>query len=368
MEGKKILGQLRPYEQGMQIEEVKKKYNLKKIVKLASNENPFGFSNKVKTGLQETEIDFSIYPDGYAAELRESLAKHLSVKEDQLVFSAGLDEMILVISRCFLEAGKNTVMATPTFPQYKHQALIEGAEPREVPVTETGEHDLGQILSQIDEHTAIVWLCSPNNPTGSAISEGELTRFLEKCPDSVLVVLDEAYLEFAHKEANPKAIQKLQEYKNLLVMRTFSKAYGLAGLRIGYAIGNAELITKLNVARGPFNTSSIAQKAATLALSDQTFITEVNEKNAAIRNQFSLFLKSIGWHCFNSETNFLLVKTPIDDMEIFQKLLERGFIIRPGTKVGWPGTIRITVGKAEDMESMKLAIKEINDEVGKVNE
>lgn len=367
MEGKNILGQLSPYQQGMQIDEVKKKYNLDKIIKLASNENPFGCSKQVEIGLQEAGIDFSIYPDGHASELREALAKHLSVNEDQLVFSAGLDEMILVISRCFLEPGKNTIMAIPTFPQYKHQALIEGAEPREVQVTESGEHDLDRMLDQIDESTAIVWLCSPNNPTGDVISEEELTKFLEKCPDSVLVVLDEAYYEFARKEADLQAIQKLEQHKNLLVMRTFSKAYGLAGLRIGYAIGNAALVAKLNVARGPFNTSSIAQKAATIAISDQSFIHDVFEKNATIRDEFADFLNSIGWECFTSETNFLLVKTPSDDMEIFQKLLERGYIIRPGTKVGWPGTIRITIGQAEDMESMKQVIKEIHDEAGKVS-
>ncbi|WLV23437.1 histidinol-phosphate transaminase [Aciduricibacillus chroicocephali] len=368
MEGKDILKELRPYEQGMQTEEVKRKYNLDHIVKLASNENPFGFSPKVKSVLKDADIDFNIYPDGHATELSSALAIHLSIEEDEIAFSSGLDEMILIISRCFLEKGKNTVMAVPTFPQYKHQARIEGAEAREVPLKETGDHDLDEMLAQIDEDTAIVWICSPNNPTGCPITEEQLNRFMDQCPNNVLVVLDEAYYEFARKESDLHALDKFRKYPNLLILRTFSKAYGLAGLRIGYAIGNSSIIGKLNVARGPFNTSSIAQKAAVAALGDQSFINEVTVKNIEIREDFAEFLNSIGWECFISETNFLLVKTPTDDIEVFQKLLERGFIIRPGSKVGWPQTIRVTIGKADDMELMKQAIREIDAVFAKVEE
>lgn len=366
MKGKDILKELKPYQQGMQTDEVKKKYNLDKIVKLASNENPFGFSDKVKEKLQEEQIDFSIYPDGHASELRSVLAESLSINEDEVAFSSGLDEMILIISRCYLEKGKNTVMGTPTFPQYRHQAMIEGAEAREVALTETGEHDLEQMLKQIDSNTVIVWICSPNNPTGCPIKESELDHFLKSCPPHVLVVLDEAYYEFAGKETDLHAMEKFKQHKNLLILRTFSKAYGLAGLRIGYAVGNRELIAKLDVARGPFNTSSIAQKAAVTAVRDLEFINRVTTKNRAIREDFKSFLENLGWKCFPSETNFLLVHTPVDDMEIFQQLLERGFIVRPGTKVGWPQTVRITIGQQEDMEEMKRAIKEIHEALHKV--
>jgi len=368
MEGKKILKQLKPYEQGMQIEEVKEKYNLNKIVKLASNENPFGFSEKAEAYLRNSTHDLSIYPDGYAAELRAELAKKLSVAEDEIVFSAGLDELIQIISRCYLEPGKNAVMADFTFPQYKHQALIEGAEAREIPLAADGSHDLDAMLNAVDAHTAVVWICSPNNPTGRIITREALLTFLEQCPKHVLVVLDEAYYEFVSPEQDIHAIDLLGNYQNLLVMRTFSKAYGLAALRIGYGITSLETARKLNIARGPFNTSSIAQRAARVSLDDAVFIQKVHKENRRIRESFEQFLDTeMAWPYFASETNFVLVETPIDDMDIFQQLLERGFIVRPGAKLGRLGVIRITIGEEAAMEALKEALREIKQNVSQVN-
>lgn len=366
MKSKQILQQLKPYEQGMQVEEVKKKFGLNKIVKLASNENPFGYSKKVDQYISNNPLDFSIYPDGYAAELRESLSHKLNIDKDELVLSAGLDEMILLISRTYLEPGKNAVMADLTFPQYKHQARIEGASVKEVPLSDQGGHDLESMLQAIDEDTTVVWICSPNNPTGTIVEKEALISFLEKCPSNVLVVLDEAYFEFIDKNKDLNSIGLTKKFGNLLVMRTFSKAYGLAGLRIGYAAGSKAITRNLNVARGPFNTSSLAQKAAKLALEDELFIQEVWQKNQQIRTSFEQFLDELGWQYYPSETNFLFVKTPGDDMDMFEKLLERGFIVRPGAKLGCPNTMRITIGEADDMEELKQAMLQIKQTISRV--
>src|SRR5690625_2734645 len=199
MFGKSVLNELSPYKQGMQIEEVQRKYNLKQIVKLSSNENPYGFSKDVQQFLEPASFQFQFYPDGYALDLRTTLANKLSVQEDQLVFGSGSDEIITLICRAFLHNGTNTVMAHPTFPQYRHHALIEGAEIKEIETLEDGSHDLNGMLKAIDSETKVVWLCSPDNPTGTLISKDEIEQFMEQCPKNVLVVLDEAYFEYVDK-------------------------------------------------------------------------------------------------------------------------------------------------------------------------
>ncbi|MBY7143493.1 histidinol-phosphate transaminase [Virgibacillus sp. NKC19-3] len=352
MEGKQILKQLTPYQQGKQIKDIKEMYGLERIVKLASNENPYGYSPHVKNYLSHNESALELYPDGYTAELRTALASKLQVNEKQLLFGSGSEEIVQMICRAFLYPGVNTVMPTPTFPQYKHNASIEGAEIKEIP-TGDGFHDLDQMLESIDERTSVVWLCSPNNPSGVTIPKAKLYSFLDSCPNDVLVVLDEAYYEYMDTEQDPNAIENLSQYQNLVILRTFSKAYGLAGLRIGYAISNQDLITKLDVVRGPFNTTSMAQKAAFIALEDTAFIEETIAKNNTVKQSFTQFLDTIGWGYYDSQTNFLLVFTPVSGTEVFQYLIEKGFIIRPGEVLGCPNTIRVTLGKEKDMKQLQ---------------
>src|SRR5699024_865616 len=205
--------------------------------------------------------------------------------------------------------GVNTVMAAPTFPQYKHHSLVEGAEVKEIPV-KGGYHDLDSMFHAIDEKTKVVWLCSPNNPTGSQISKQDFYAFMAKCPKDVLVVLDEAYYEFIRSDHQYRTIDAVHTMPNLLLLRTFSKAYGLAGLRVGYGIGNQSIIEKLNIVRGPFNTSSLAQKAASIAVDDQEFICKTNQQNIRIKEEFQKSLDKLGWRYDDSETNFLLVHLP----------------------------------------------------------
>ncbi|MEC5422467.1 histidinol-phosphate transaminase [Virgibacillus sp. C22-A2] len=352
MHEKKILRELAPYQQGKQIHEIKEKYGLDHIVKLASNENPYGYSKKVSEHITANVQEFAIYPDGYTSELRSAIASKLSVQENQLLFGSGSDEIVQMISRAFLYPGVNTVMATPTFPQYKHNALVEGAAIKEVPTVD-GNHDLQSMLDVIDHNTSVVWLCSPNNPTGSLIPKDLFHSFMANCSKEVVVVLDEAYYEYIDPENDVEAIRYLANYPNLVILRTFSKAYGLAGLRIGYGIANENLITKLDVVRGPFNTTSLAQKAALIALEDDQFIKDTTFMNREAKESFQQFLDSIGWGYYESQTNFLLVTTPVPGNDVFDYLLKHGFIVRPGEGLGCPNTIRLTIGNETNMKELQ---------------
>ncbi|WP_431799116.1 histidinol-phosphate transaminase [Halobacillus andaensis] len=357
MKAKEILKGMSPYKPGKQIEEVKKEYGLDKIVKLASNENPFGFSPQVKKQLPKLIEQLEKYPDGYAAALRKKVAAFLKVNEEQLIFGNGSDEVVQIICRTFLEPGANTIMAAPTFPQYKHNALIEGAEVREVPLVD-GRHDIKTMLDQVDENTRVLWLCTPNNPTGVHLSAEEIKKVLNDCPPSVLVVLDEAYYEYMEAEDALDSVAALSQFDNLMVLRTFSKAYGLAGLRIGYGVGSSEIISTLEPAREPFNTSTIAQAAAILALDDQQFISETVKENAVNKRKLMEFLDQEGLGYFPSEANFVLVHLPVSGDEMFEHLLSKGYIVRSGEALGLPNSIRLTIGSQEDMAEVQSEIKE----------
>lgn len=339
---------MNPYRPGKQIEDVKKEYGLNRIVKLASNENPFGYSDKVKDGMTNLATNLELYPDGYATELRATLANKLHIAKDQLVFGCGSDEIVDIICRTYLEPGDNTIIANPTFPQYKHNALIQGATVKEIP-TINGYHDLDGMLEAIDKKTKIVWLCTPNNPTGCLIDQTSLDRFLNECPSDVLVVVDEAYFEYVASEQAPDSIASINQHPNLIVLRTFSKAYGLAGLRVGYGIATEKVANFLNIVRGPFNTTSMAQGAALLALNDTAFLEDSITKTKTNKTRFLAFLDQIGLNYYDSETNFVFVKLPISGDELFHHLLSKGFIIRSGEALGHPNGVRITIGKESDM-------------------
>lgn len=359
--GKVVLSNMHAYKQGMQIKDVKKAYQLDKIVKLASNENPYGHSDAVHEVLKHAG-NGEYYPDGYASRLRQKLAEKLDVKEDQLVFGAGSDEVVTFICRAFLYEQTNTVMASPTFPQYRHHALIEGAEIKEVPVKD-GKHDLEKMISAIDDRTKVVWICTPDNPTGTIITQSMFDQFMEKCPEDVIVVLDEAYYEYASKEGQLDIARNLNRYDNLIILRTLSKAYGIAGYRVGYGVSSEEISEKLNIVRGPFNVSALSQEIAAAVLGDDAFIEETTEKNKQVRISFEQFLKSINWSYYPSEANFLLVKTPIDADKAAEFLLTKGYIVRSGNLLGYPNTLRITMGRAEDMEELKTIIQNLNEQI-----
>lgn len=357
MQIKNQLLDLKPYQPGKPIEEVKKEYNLTKIVKLASNENPYGSSPLVKIAIQQELEHLAIYPDGYSANLREKLALHTGVAENELIIGNGSDEIIQIICRALLTNQSNTVMATPTFSQYRHNAVIEGADIREVPLI-NGNHDLVGMLQQIDENTKIVWVCSPNNPTGTYVHSNSLLSFLEKVPTNVLVVVDEAYYEYVTAEDFPQTISLIKKYPNLMILRTFSKAYGLASLRVGFGIGNADFINKIEPARAPFNTNRFAQAAAVAAIEDQDFIGKCLILNKKGLQQFYQFCEESKLSYYPSEANFILIDFERDSDELFQALLEKGYIVRSGNALGFPTHLRITIGSEQQNQEIIEQLKE----------
>ncbi|MFZ4452288.1 histidinol-phosphate transaminase [Salibacterium aidingense] len=355
-----IIG-MEPYKPGKPMEEVKRELGLSEVHKLASNENPYGPSPAVPKAVFEAAKRAEVYPDGYAAEIRGAVAACLDVHPSQLIFGAGSDEVILMLCRAFLTPETNTVMAAPSFSQYKHNAVIEGAEIREVPL-KNGSHDLPAMLQQIDENTRIVWVCNPNNPTGTYTTAEEFDAFIKQVPSDVLVVSDEAYFEYVTAPDYPDTLSRLSDYPNLMVLRTFSKAYGLASLRIGYGVASPDLIEVLDPVRPPFNTTTIAQSAAIAALDDQEYIKNCRDRNRKALDQFVDFCKKHGLSYLPSQTNFLLLDTGIPGNKMFEALLRKGIIVRSGEALGFPTSIRVTAGKDEQnhlfLQALEESIKE----------
>lgn len=355
MKWKKQLLTLTPYQPGKSVDDVKKEYQLDEIVKLASNENPFGCSESVKAAMSKIAEEFALYPDGYAGELRYKVAEKLSVDPDQLIFGNGSDNLIQMLSRAMLSPETNTVMALPTFSQYKHNAIVEGTEIREVPLKD-GQHDLDSMLAAIDEKTAIVWLCSPNNPTGTYIQKNELLRFLAAVPSGCLVVLDEAYFEYVTAEDYYDAIELVNQYDNLIVLRTFSKIYGLASIRVGYGIAHQQIIRSLEPIREPFNTNRFGQMVAMAAIEDQQFVQQCNEANRVGLEMFYRFCDEQELEYYPSQGNFILIDFQENGDQVFQSLLKKGYIVRSGVPLGFPTSVRITVGSKEQNEGVLAAI------------
>lgn len=363
MKWKQQIYEMKAYQPGKPIEEVKKEFGLSEVVKLASNENPYGFSPKVKAFLSDDHSNHALYPDGYAQELRTAVAAHLDVKETQVIFGNGSDDLIAIITRALLYPGVNTVMATPSFSQYRHNAEIEGAEVREIPMR-NGKHDLVAMLDAIDDNTSVVWVCNPNNPTGTIVSDDELQDFLNKVPSEVLVVLDEAYFEYVNSPDHKDTLPYIDKYPNAIILRTFSKAYGLASFRVGYGIAQEEVIAKLDAVRAPFNNTILSQKVAILALNDQAFITECKEKNDAGKRQYVEFCERHHLNYYPTETNFILFEVKADSDVVFKEMMKRGFIIRSGNALGAPGHIRVTIGTEEQNDKFLSLLEEVLTEQG----
>ncbi len=354
MKWKQQLFGMKAYQPGKPIDEVKKQFGLEEVVKLASNENPFGSSSNVKQFLQADASNHAIYPDGYAQNLRTALANFYSVEESELILGNGSDDLISIITRALLYPGINTVMADLSFSQYWHNAEIEGAEVRKVPMKD-GVHDLDAMLAAIDENTSVVWVCNPNNPTGTLVSDEELSAFLAKVPEDVFVVLDEAYIEYVNTSKFKDTLHYFRDYKNLILLRTFSKAYGLASFRVGYGIAQADVIAKLDPVRAPFNNTILSQSVAQIALADQEYIKSCREANEIGKKQYVAFCEKHNLHYFPSQTNFIMFEVKTSSQVVFEEMMKRGFIIRSGAALGLDGYIRVTIGtEAQNAKFLQL--------------
>lgn len=362
MQPKESIIHLPVYQPGKPIEEVKRELGLTEVIKLASNENPFGSSPRVKAAIEAEIANISLYPDGGAVQLSEAVAASLGVATNQIIFGAGSDEVILMLARAFLVPGDESVMASHTFPQYKHNCQIEGAISIEVPLKD-GTHDLDAMAAAITDKTKIVWICNPNNPTGTMNTDAEIKAFLAKVPASVIVVLDEAYCEYNTTGEFPDSLELIAQYKNVISLRTFSKIYGLASLRIGYGIGHPDVIRSINQVREPFNTTRFAQAAALAAINDQDFIESCRVANTAglayLKEQFEV----LGLSSFPAHGNFIMVDVSRPAGDVFNGLMRRGIIVRGGHMLGFPTSLRVTIGSSEQNAKFIAALTEVLAEV-----
>lgn len=357
MQPKPTVRGLPVYNPGKPIEDVKQQYGLEHVIKLASNENPFGCSSYVLENLLPNAKRMALYPDGAMRELRKNVARHLQVAEEQLIFGNGSDEIVQLISRCYLQAGDNVITADVTFPRYKTNAKIEGAEVIEVPLN-NGTHDLPAMAEAVNEATKVVWVCNPNNPTGTIVSAHEVNEFMQRIPSSVLVVMDEAYYEYVTSDHYPDTQSMLNDYPNLIILRTFSKIYGLAALRVGYGICSPAIVGELNRVREPFNVNDFAQRGAQLALQDQSFVQACQRKNSDGLEQLTAAFDRLGLSYFPSQSNFVFVETGVPASDLFEHLLKQGIIVRMDEAWGFPTAIRITIGSEEENQAFLNAMEQ----------
>ncbi|MDN3399230.1 histidinol-phosphate transaminase [Psychrobacter sp. APC 3426] len=343
--------ELAPYQTGKPVEELTREYGVSDVVKLASNENPIGCSPQVTLAITEQLGQLARYPDGNGYYLKQALADFNSVDVEQITLGNGSNDLLDILARGFVSCDDAIVYSEYAFVVYSMLAKIQGATGVEVPAQRFG-HDLKAMSKAVTDNpnTKIVFIANPNNPTGTQLGHKELREFVASVPSSVLVVLDEAYIEYS-PESNNRAL--LNEFDNVVIVRTFSKAYGLAGLRVGYALSSIPVAALLNRIRQPFNVSRVALAAAAAALNDQDFIEKVrltnNEQMRWLEKQFD----ALGLGFIKSHANFIMVEIEVE-MEaitaasIHQALLEQGVIVRPLAAYGLPNWLRITVGLAED--------------------
>ncbi|MEO6245386.1 MAG: histidinol-phosphate transaminase [Opitutaceae bacterium] len=336
------------YEPGKPIEYVARELGLDPagIIKLASNENPFGPSPLALAAAKRALEHGELYPDGGCFELRQKLAARHGLGAEQFVVGNGSNEIIELLGHVFVGAGDEVVMGAPAFVVYKLVTLLFGAKAVEVPLREW-RHDLAAIAAAITPRTKLVYVCSPNNPTGTANTEAELMAFVRALPDHVIAVLDEAYAEYVE---NPPDLRPLiAEGRKVVCLRTFSKIYGLASLRVGYGYGSGELCALLNRVRQPFNVNAIAQAAAVAALDDAAFAERCARENRAGLRQLEEGCRMLGLEFVPSVANFMLIRVG-DGLRVFDALQRRGLIVRPVKSYGLPEWVRVTVGSRPQNE------------------
>lgn len=349
------LKDLTPYKPGKPIEDVKKEYGLTQVIKLASNENPLGSSPKAKKAIEKALNGLNYYPDGNATALKEAIAKKLGIKPEQIQPSGGSDEMVDLISKTFLNEGDEVILADTTFPRYLSTAKMMGATPVIVPLKDF-TYDLEEMRKALTKKTRLIWLCNPNNPTGTMFTEKDLLLFLDNVPKDVVVVYDEAYNEFVTRDDYPhNSFRFLDQYPNLIIMRTFSKIYGLAALRVGYTLASKEILENIDKVRGPFNVNTLAQVAAIAVLDDDEFLYKSYEVNKTGKEYLYNTFKEMGLWYLPSETNHIFFDSGKDCNEIFVELQKKGIIIRPMYKT----YARVSIGTMEENQKFITALKEV---------
>lgn len=343
-----------PYVPGKPIEELERDLGISRAIKLASNENPLGPSPKALAVLSEAARTLNRYPDGGAHRLRGALADRFKLTPDHVILGNGSDEIIGLLARAFLAPGDEAVMADQTFVIYKMEVTATHGVPVVIPLKEW-RHDLPVMADAVTSRTRLLFVCNPNNPTGTMVSASEVDTMMARLPEQVIVVFDEAYYEYAHSRDFPDTLRYVKQNRNAIVLRTFSKIYGLAGLRIGYGLTTSEITGYLNRVRPPFNANSLAQRAALAALEDEEHVTRSRAMNQAEMATVLAGLTSLGLQPVPSEANFLYVDVGQDGRKVFEALLREGVIVRhiEGRM------LRITIGLPEENSRFLQALKKV---------
>jgi len=338
------LDAIKPYVPGKPIEEVQREYGLKDVIKLASNENPLGTSPKALAALEEALPRLNSYPDGQSYYLRHVIAQHLGVKPEQVTVGNGADGLIMQTCMAYLDESSEAIVSQSSFPVYDIYTHVMRATLIKTPLKNYGL-DLEAMAQAISDNTKLVFVCNPNNPTGTMVTADEVEAFMSRVPDHVLVVFDEAYYEFVDAGRFPDTLRYVRDGRqNVMTMRTFSKVYGLAGVRLGCAVAAPQVLAPLNLVKEPFAVNLLAQAAGIAALEDEAFL----EASVATNHAGRLFLygefERLGLPYIESHTNFVLVKIGPQAGTVAQMLLERGIIVRPCAGYDLPDCLRITVG------------------------
>jgi histidinol-phosphate aminotransferase len=348
------------YEPGKPIEEVERELGITGIVKLASNENPLGPSPLAIEAMRKVITEVHRYPDAMAFKLREKLSGILGVHPDQIGFGTGANQLISLACIAFLTKGDEAIIPSPSFSSYRTAVQTMDATGIFPPLDKDWKFDLNAILKAITDKTKMIFICNPNNPTGTYLNEKEVSEFLDKVPDHIVVILDEAYCKFVEPNDFPDSIKYLKnEKKRIIILRTFSKIYGIAGVRIGYGIASKELASILRRVRPPFNASVLAQAAAFAALDDDRHVERTVSLNSSGKHYFYKEFDRLGLKYAKSEANFVFFDTNRDGREVFNKLLREGVIVRPIPVNGDNRYIRVSMGLMEENKKFIKALEKV---------
>ncbi len=345
MKIKENINSIPPYVPGVKIEGKEK---------LSSNENPLGSSPKAIAAIKAID-SYSIYPEGSSRILREALAKKHQISPENIIVGNGSDEILTWPSLCLIGKGDNAITALNTFSEYTFSTLITDGEIRKAPLIE-GKFNKDEMIKLIDSRTRIIYICNPNNPTGTFLPKDEILDLISAIPDNILVVVDEAYGEYGDENFY-SCIQEIHNFSNLLVLKTFSKIYGLASLRLGYAISNSELIQNLWKTKQPFNVNQAAQTGGLAAISDEDFVNKSIEMNNKGKEFLYNQLDKLGLKYYKTQANFICIDVERDSKEVYNSILDQGMTIRPCTSFGLNNYIRITIGTEVQMKNFIKYLK-----------
>ncbi|KEF32681.1 Biosynthetic Aromatic amino acid aminotransferase beta [Marinobacter nitratireducens] len=356
---------LSPYQPGKPIDELARELGLDPadIIKLASNENPLGPSEKALAAAREALSELCMYPDGNGFNLKSALARRFDVDMAQITLGNGSNDLLEIIARCFVDSDSEVVFSQYAFAVYPIVTQAIGAKGVSVPAKDWG-HDLDAMAEAVTDRTRLIFIANPNNPTGTVHGQEAIESFLDRIPANIIVVLDEAYCEFFEGEDTPDGLKLLSRYPNLIVCRTFSKAWGLAALRVGYSFSSPEIADVLNRVRQPFNVDSIALAAATAVLGDEDYLRRSREVNAAGLKQLERAFEELGLDYIPSVGNFIAVDVGGQAMAVYQSLLEQGVIVRPVAGYGMPRHLRVSIGLPDENETFIKALAKALEAVG----